>query len=101
MNYFRLSETKCFAEELDSGVRRRLRCILWRQWKRAATRFKRLVAHGLDRARAHKSASNGRGSWSNRAASHMHSAYPSKAFQQMGLINLLDMLKAAQAKPTL
>jgi len=100
MNYFRLSETKSFAEELDSWVRRRLRCILWRQWKRAATRFKRLVAQGLDRVRAHKSASNGRGSWYNSAASHLHAAYPSKAFEQMGLINLLDRLKSAQAKPS-
>jgi RNA-directed DNA polymerase len=100
MNYFRLSETKRFAEALDSWVRRRLRCILWRQWKSAATRFKRLVSQGLDRVRAHKSASNGRGAWYNSAASHLHAAYPSKAFEQMGLINLLDLLKSAQAKPS-
>lgn len=100
MNYFHLSETKGFAEELDGWVRRRLRCIIWKQWKRAGTRFKRLLARGLDQARAHKSASNGRGSWYNSAASHMHAAYPSKAFTQMGLINLLDQLKSAQAKPS-
>ena len=100
MNYFRLSETRGFAEELDGWVRRRLRCILWRQWKRATTRFKRLVAQGLDQARAHKSASNGRGAWYNSGASHMHAAYPSKAFAQMGLINLLDLLKSAQARPS-
>ena len=100
INYFRLSETKGFAEELDGWIRRRLRSILWRQWKRAATRFKRLVACGLDPARAHASASNGRGAWFNSGASHMHAAFPTKAFEKMGLINLLDMLKSAQAKPS-
>ena len=48
MNYFRLSETKGFAEELDQWVRRKLRGILWRQWKRPATRFKRLMKAGLE-----------------------------------------------------
>lgn len=100
MNYFRLSETKGFAEELDSWIRRRLRAILWRQWKRAVTRFKRLVARGLETDRAHASASNGRGAWFNSGASHMHAAFPTKAFEKMGLINLLDLLKSAQAKPT-
>jgi RNA-directed DNA polymerase len=42
MNYFRLSETKRFAEELDGWIRRRLRAVLWRQWKRAATRQRKL-----------------------------------------------------------
>jgi len=51
INYFRLSEVKGFAEELDGWVRRRLRVILWRQWKRGRTRFKRLVARGLDEER--------------------------------------------------
>ncbi len=36
----------------------------------------------------------------NRAASHLHAAYPSKAFTKIGFINLLDLLKSAQAKPS-
>jgi RNA-directed DNA polymerase len=94
ITYFRLSETKGFAEELDGWIRRRLRCVLWRQWKRPATRFKRLVARGLDQTRAHASASNGHGAWFNSGASHMNAAFPRKAFETMGLINLLDTLKS-------
>lgn len=92
MNYFRLSETKGFAEELDQWIRRRLRGVIWRQWKRPATRFKRLRARGLNEARASASCHNGRGAWFNSGASHMHAAFPAKAFTQMGLINLLDTL---------
>jgi RNA-directed DNA polymerase len=43
INYFKLAEVKQFAEELDSWVRRRLRLILWRQWKRPWTRMKRMM----------------------------------------------------------
>jgi RNA-directed DNA polymerase len=92
MNYFRLSETRGFAEELDGWIRRRLRAVIWRQWKRPATRFQRLRALGLDEARVHASGHNGRGAWFNSGASHMHAAFPAKAFAAMGLINLLDTL---------
>jgi RNA-directed DNA polymerase len=92
MNYFRLSETRGFAEELDSWIRRRLRAVIWRQWKRPATRFGRLRALGLDEVRVCASGHNGRGTWFNSGASHRHAAFPAKAFTAMGLINLLDTL---------
>lgn len=60
MNYFRLSEPRGFAAELDGWIRRRLRGVIGRQWKRPATRFKRLRALGLDEARARASGHNGR-----------------------------------------
>ncbi len=92
INYFQLSETKGFAEELDSWIRRRLRGLIWRHWKHPATRFKRLRALGLEKDHAHKGASNGRGAWFNSGASHMNAALPAKSFAAMGLINLLDSL---------
>jgi RNA-directed DNA polymerase len=92
INYFRLAETKGFAEELDSWIRRRLRAILWRQWKRPRTRLRRLVAAGLPEERARASASNGRGPWFNAGASHMNAAFPKRTFDNLGLISLLDSL---------
>ena len=53
-NYFKLSEVKKPFEELDSWFRRKLRCILWRQWKRPFTRAKKLMHRGLSEARAWK-----------------------------------------------
>ena len=89
-SYFRLTETKRVLEDLDSWIRRKLRCLLWRQWKHPATRNKRLQARGLDGTRAWKSASNGRGPWWNAGASHMRAAYPKRVFDQIGLVSVLD-----------
>lgn len=50
--YFQLSEGKVAFVRLDEWRRRRLRCILWRQWKRPLTRQRRLMALGLDPDRA-------------------------------------------------
>ena len=48
--YFKLTETKRALEELDGWLRRKLRCTLWRQWKRPYTRARNLMKKdGKDR----------------------------------------------------
>jgi len=89
-NYFRLSEVKGTFEKLDGWIRRRLRNIIWRQWKRPRTRRKRLEQRGLSKDRAWKSSVNGRGPWWNSGASHMNQAFPKKYFDKLGLVSLLD-----------
>jgi len=88
--YFRLSDVKASFENLDWWIRRRLRCILWRQWKRPRTRLKELVRRGIDRKRAAKSAGNGRGPWWNAGQSHMNQAVPTAWLRKQGLVSLLD-----------
>ena len=92
INYFCLAEVKRFAEELDSWIRRRLRLILWRQWKRPWTRRKRLMARGFSEERAVRSSFNCRGPWWNSGASHMNQAYPKKYFDKLGLVSMVDEL---------
>jgi RNA-directed DNA polymerase len=97
INYFRLTETKGVLEELDSWMRRRLRCLLWRQWKRRATKARKLRALGLDAERARRSASNGQGPWWNAGASHMNQALPAKYFTAKGLVSLMGTHQRLQS----
>jgi RNA-directed DNA polymerase len=90
INYFHLAEVKMTFELLDHWLRRRLRLLLWRQWKKPRTRTKRLIALGIDQVRAWRSTSNGRGPWWNAGASHMNQAVPTKRLRRLGLISLLD-----------
>lgn len=89
INYFQLTQTRRVLEELDGWVRRRLRCLLWRQWKRSRTRERKLLALGLDAERAWRSSVNGRGPWWNAGASHMNHALPAAYFIHRGLLSLL------------
>ena len=95
-NYFKLNQTKIAFEEADSWIRRKLRCVIWRQAKRFHGRKKKLMSKGLAEERAILSAGNGRGSWWNAGASHMNEAYPKKYFDSLGLISLLDELRRVQ-----
>lgn len=90
--YFKLSQSKRPLEEIDGWVRRKLRCAVWRQWKRPSTRARSLMRLGLSEARACKSAFNGRGLWWSSGASHMNQALPKKLWDQLGLVSLLDTI---------
>lgn len=87
-NYYRLCKVKSSAEELDAWVRRRLRLIIWRQWKKPRTRFKRFVAMGMEYDHAMQCAYNGRGPWWNAGAQHMNFAFPIKYFAMLYLVSL-------------
>ncbi len=96
VHYFRLAQVRGVFEDLDKWLRHRLRCLLWRQWKRSHTRARNLMRRGLDRERAWASATNGRGPWWNAGASHMNQAYPKRYFDRCGLVSLLDELRKLQ-----
>jgi len=89
-SYFSVAETRKVFEDLDQWLRRKLRCMEWRKWKKPRTRMRKLIALGLDRGRARESAFNGRGPWWNAGASHMNAALPTAYFRKLGLISLLE-----------
>jgi hypothetical protein len=94
--YFKLTETKQVLEELDGWLRRKLRCIFWRQRKPPYTRAKNLTKAGLTKERAWRSARNQRGPWWNSGASHMNAAFPKSFFDRSGLVSLLDTMRRLQ-----
>jgi RNA-directed DNA polymerase len=97
--YYRLAQVKESFEVLDQWLRRKLRAIVWKQWKRPRTRAKELVKRGLDRERARRSAYNGRGTWWNAGASHLNQALPIAFFRQLGLVSLQEEHRRL-ARPT-
>ena len=90
VNYFCLATVKAAFEELDEWLRRKMRCMLWRQWKKPRTRARKLMERGIEKVRAFTSAYNGRGPWWNAGASHMNAAVPVKWLAQQGLMSLLE-----------
>jgi group II intron reverse transcriptase/maturase len=90
MAYYRLAEVKGLFEDLDQWIRRKLRAILWRQWKHPGPRFRALLRRGLDRLTAWRTAYNQHGPWWNAGYASMHQAVPTAAMRQLGLVSLLE-----------
>lgn len=89
LNYYRHTRVTGVLEELDGWIRRHIRKILWRQWKRPFTRAKMLMRLGLSEVRAWTSAQNGRGPWWNAGALHLKHALLNRFFARIGLVSLV------------
>jgi len=61
--YFGFCQTPSVLRALDQWVRRRLRAIVWKQWKRGRTRYAELRRRGVGRNLAAQSAGSPRGPW--------------------------------------
>ena len=96
VGYFQLSESKTVWKELDGWLRRRLRCLLWRQAKTRQRRTAMLRKRGLPEARAWHSGHNGQGPWWNSGASHMNHAFPKAFFDRLRLVSMSDTSRYLQ-----
>ena len=63
INYFGIADMKTLAKNLDGWMRRRVRMVVWKTWKRVRTRFKNLQKLGLDKAKAWEFANTRKGYW--------------------------------------
>ena len=83
--YFGFCETPRVLQRLDQWIRRRLRCFLWKQWKRGRTRFKKLVARGVSRDLAAQTAGSPHSAWRLSCSPALSIALPSRYFRSPGL----------------
>jgi RNA-directed DNA polymerase len=61
--YFALAETPSLFESLDKWLRRRLRQVRWKEWKRPQTRYQNLRALGIPARDARRWAASRKGYW--------------------------------------
>jgi RNA-directed DNA polymerase len=86
--YFGFCETPSVLRELDQWLRRRLRAIAWKQWKRGRTRFAKLRRRGVGRDLAAKTAGSPHGPWRLSNSPALTIALPNAFFGSLGLATL-------------
>ncbi len=89
-SYYRLSELVWPLKKLDSWIRRRIRCIIWRHWKTPKTRMKNLIKRGVPIHVARPTAYANAGPWKASKLPGMNMAFPNKTLRRWGLKSLLD-----------
>lgn len=93
-NYFGLAEERGIFESLDGWIRRKIRGILWRQWKKPRTRSKRLIALGLKEHTAEKNAYSNKGPWRMAKTHGMQRAVSNGVIEAMGYISMMSIIQA-------
>jgi RNA-directed DNA polymerase len=86
--YFRFCQTPSVLVDLDSWIRRKLRCVMWKQWKRGRTRYQELRKRGVNVALAAKTAGNPHGLWRLSHSPGLCVAFPNAYFDGIGLFRL-------------
>lgn len=84
--YFNFTQVRHTLRELDSWIKRRLRCYLWKQWGRRG--YRELRKLGVSRDLAWKTAKSAHGPWRLSRSPGLAFALPAKYFEALGLLRL-------------
>jgi RNA-directed DNA polymerase len=86
--YFGHCQTPKVLRDLDSWVRRRLRCVAWRQWKWRGRRYDELVRRGVKPKLAAHTVISPKGPWRMSRSPALNVALPNAGFDRFGLPRL-------------
>ena len=82
--YFGFCQTPSILTDLEGWTRRRLRCVIWKQWKRGKVRFKELRSRGIGKDLAAKTAGSAHGPWRLSNSPALSGALPNAFFNSLG-----------------
>ena len=90
VNYFRVADMKKLLKGLDENIRRKLRVIIWKQWKRITKRYTSLRKLGITHRDAYVTANSRRGYYHVAHTRVLESAISKERLNKRGLVNSLD-----------
>ncbi|HEY6346261.1 MAG TPA: group II intron reverse transcriptase/maturase [Bryobacteraceae bacterium] len=85
LGYFGDCQTPSVLQRLETWLRRRLRSVVWKQWKRGRTRFRELRKRGIRKDLAAQTAGSPHGPWRIANSPALNMALPTAYFTQLGL----------------
>jgi RNA-directed DNA polymerase len=90
-SYFGYCETPSVLHGLDHWIRRRLRSVIWKHWKRGSVRFARLRQRNIGRDLAAQTAGSPHGPWRLANSPALSIALPTAYFDSLRLPRLLEV----------
>lgn len=90
VNYFRIADMKGILTSIDQNVRRKLRVIIWKQWKKIRKRYTCLRKLGITHRDAYVTANSRRGYYHVSATRVLQTAISKERLNKRGLVNSLD-----------
>jgi RNA-directed DNA polymerase len=87
--YFGFCQTPSVLQRLDRWLRRRLRLVVWKQWKYTRVRFAELRKRGVSKDLAAQTAGSAHGPWRLSNSPALSIALPNAYFASLGLPSLV------------
>ena len=90
VNYFKLADMKTLLPKVDEWYRRRLRMVIWKQWKRIRTRLRNLIKLGIGKFKAWEYANTRKGYWRTANSPILGTSITNDRLKQAGYIFFAD-----------
>jgi group II intron reverse transcriptase/maturase len=97
-NYFAHTDTFRAQRDLDEWVRRRLRALLWHQWKKPSARARNLMARGIPREQAWQWAQSGRKPWRMSGSAPLQRTLDNTYWRAQGLVSLVELQRVRSSR---
>ena len=90
VNYFRIADMKWFLIKIDQKIRRQIRVIIWKQWKRIRKRYTCLRKLGISHKDAYATVNSRKGYYHIAHTRVLETAISKERLNKRGLVNSLD-----------
>lgn len=90
INYYKLADMKSILLRIDEWYRRRLRMVIWKQWKRIRTKITNLIKLGVKKSKAYEWANTRKGYWHTSKSFILSTTITKERLQVSGYVFLSD-----------
>jgi len=90
VNYFKIADIKSLLKRLDEWLRRRIRMVIWKQWKKTKTKFTNLQKLGIDKSKAWEWANTRKGYWRTAKSPILHRSLTTERLRKAGYLLFSD-----------
>ncbi len=97
INYYGISYMKNYIRSLNQWLRRRIRQIIWKRWKKVKTRYKSLMKLKIPKQKAWEWANTRKGHWHIACSFILHRAIKNEILERVGLKDLNQLLEKAHS----
>ncbi|WMJ73126.1 group II intron reverse transcriptase/maturase [Cytophagaceae bacterium ABcell3] len=98
VGYFKLADMQSLLLRIDEWYRRRIRMVIWKQWKRVKTKLRNLVKLGVNKFKALEWANTRKGYWHIANSFILNTTITIDRLRQAGYIFLSDYYQKVRVK---
>jgi len=98
VNYFKLADMKTLLLRIDKWYRRRIRMVIWKQWKRIRTKLANLIKLGVNKYKAWEWANTRKSYWHTANSFILSTTVTTDRLRQTGYMFLSDYYEKVRVK---
>jgi group II intron reverse transcriptase/maturase len=96
VQYFKLADMRILLVKTDEWYRRRLRMVIWKQWKRIKTKMANLIKLGINKYKAYVWANTRKGYWHIANSFILTRTITTNRLRKAGYVFLLDYFESVR-----